>query len=70
MSDNNKKLTLLQVFGSVLASFIGVQSNEKRERDFTQGRPRDFIVVGVVLTASFILLVWGAVSLVMSIAID
>ena len=69
MSEETPKLGLLQVLASVLASFLGVQSNEKRERDFTQGRARDFIIVGLVLTLLFILLVWGVVKLVMSLAV-
>ena len=64
------KLGVGQVFASVIASFIGVQSNEKRERDFTQGRAKDFIIVGLVLTLLFILAVWGVVQLVMSIAVN
>lgn len=64
-----KNLSITQVFGSVLASFFGVQSNDRRERDFSQGRARDFIIVGVVLTALFILSVWGVVNLVMSFAV-
>jgi len=67
-SDDEEKLSLMQVFGSVVASFIGVQSNRKRERDFQRGRARDFIIVGVVLTALFILTVWGFVRLAMSLA--
>lgn len=69
--DNNpkSKLGIVQIFSSVLSSFIGVQSDAKRERDFTQGRARDFIIVGVVLTAVFILAVWGVVSLVMHLAV-
>jgi len=38
-TDKEKKLGILQVFGSVIASFVGVQSNEKRERDFSQVEP-------------------------------
>lgn len=71
MSENNKateKLSLLQVFGSVMSSFLGVQKNATRERDFKHGRARDFIIVGVVLTLLFILSVWGVVQLVMSVA--
>jgi hypothetical protein len=68
-SKQDKKLSITQVFGSVMASFIGVQSNEKRERDFSQGRARDFVVVGLVLTLLFILAVWGVVQLVMSLAV-
>lgn len=70
MSEKEKKLTILQVFGSVVSSFVGVRSNEKRERDFSQGRARDFIIVGVLLTLLFVLVIWGIVQLVMSLAGD
>lgn len=63
-----KFLSPFQVMKSVLSSFVGVQNNATRERDFQRGRPRDFIVVGVVLTALFVLLVWGVVKLVMHLA--
>ncbi len=66
---NRNKLSLIQVFGSVLASFFGVQKNETRERDFTHGRARDFIIVGIVLTSAFILVVLGIVQLVMYLAV-
>ena len=71
MSDENKeheKLSIFQVFGSVMSSFLGIQKNATRERDFKRGRARDFIVVGIVLTALFVLSVWGVVQLVMSVA--
>ena len=63
------KLSLPQVFGSVFSSFLGVQKNATRERDFTRGRARDFIIVGIVLTVVFILAVWGVVQLVIHFAI-
>ena len=66
---NHNKLSLIQVFSSVLASFFGVQKNETRERDFTHGRARDFIIVGIVLTLAFILVVLGIVQLVMHLAV-
>jgi hypothetical protein len=69
MGERPEKLSFLQVLGSVLASFAGVQSTEKRERDFRLGRPRDFILVGLLLTLVFILLVWGVVQLVMRLAV-
>lgn len=65
---NAEKLSLMQVFGSVISSFVGVQKNATRERDFKRGRARDFIIVGVVLTLLFILAVWGVVQLVMRVA--
>jgi hypothetical protein len=68
MNEDDRKLGFFQVLGSVLASFVGVQKNATRERDFKRGRPRDFILVGVLLTALFVLTVWGVVQLVMRIA--
>lgn len=62
------KLGFRQVLGSVAAAFIGVQSGRNRERDFSHGRPRDFIVMGLLLTLVFVLSVWGLVSLVMHVA--
>lgn len=66
MSDQDKSLGLFQVVRSVLASFIGIQNDQTRERDFSRGRAKDFILVGVVLTLTFILVVWGMVQLAMS----
>jgi hypothetical protein len=67
-NQESKKLSLPQVFGSVISSFLGVQKNANRERDFKRGRARDFIVVGIVLTLLFILSVWGVVQLVIHFA--
>ncbi len=69
MTDEKEKLTFFQVLSSVSASFLGVQKNATRERDFKHGRARDFIIVGVVLTVTFILIVWGIVQLVMRLAV-
>ena len=68
MKDGKQPLGITKVFGSVMASFLGVQSNARRERDFSQGRARDFIIVGIVLTVLFILVVYGVVRLVMAVA--
>ena len=68
MTEDGKKLTILQVMGSVMSSFIGVQKNATRERDFKRGRARDFIVVGILLTLAFVLAVWGVVQLVIGVA--
>jgi hypothetical protein len=62
------RLRLREVMSSVAAAFIGVQSSRNRERDFSHGRPRDFIVIGLLFTVLFVLLVWGLVSLVMRLA--
>ena len=57
--------SFLDTLKSVLAAFFGVQSNERRERDFTHGKPVYFIVIGLVLTVLFILVVLGIVRGVM-----
>ncbi len=56
------------VLGSVLASMFGVQSNRKREEDFSHGKPSQYILVGLIVTVVFILTVWGVVRLVMKLA--
>ena len=63
-----KSPSLLNVLGSVLASMFGVQSNRRREEDFTHGKPSQYIVTGLLVTVVFMLAVWGVVRLVMKLA--
>ena len=62
---SEQKLSLLQVAGSILASFYGVQSSRNRERDFKSGKAGTFIAVGVALTAVWYLSIYGVVQLVL-----
>ena len=64
--DNDQPLTLRQMFGSAISAMIGVQSKHKRERDCARGKASHFIIVGVVLTAIFVLTMAGVVTLVLS----
>jgi UPF0716 family protein affecting phage T7 exclusion len=57
--------SFFSVLGSVLASMFGVQSTSKREADFTHGKPIHYILVGLLVTAAFVLTVWGVVELVL-----
>lgn len=58
--ETRRSLTFFQMVGSILASFFGVQSSKRRERDFALGKPLAFFMVGVLMTA-----VWyGAIALV------
>lgn len=57
-------LSLMQVVGSVLAAFFGVQSRQNKVRDFTQGNPRHFIVAGILLTLGLLLALIGVVNTV------
>lgn len=53
---------------SVLSAFFGVQSSANRERDFSNGKLSHFIIIGLVLGLTFILIVVGVVNLVMNMA--
>jgi hypothetical protein len=52
---------------SVLAAFLGVQSEANRRRDFSEGRFSIFVIAGVVSIALFLLTVYGLVRLVLTI---
>lgn len=47
-------------------SFIGVQKNEIRQRDFEKGNPIHFILMGLLLTVIFIFMVIAIVQLIIS----
>ena len=64
--DPEPGLTLIQLISSALAAAFGVQSSKNRERDFSRGKPIQFVVIGVVLTALFVLAIVGLVQLVLS----
>jgi UPF0716 family protein affecting phage T7 exclusion len=66
--NGSKSPRFLSVLGSVLAGMFGVQSNRKREQDFTHGKPSQYIIIGLLVTVAFILTLWGLVSLVMKLA--
>lgn len=63
--DQDRPLRWFETVGSVLAAFFGVQSSDKRRRDFTRGRPAQFIIVGLLMTAAFV----GAVLLAVRLAL-
>jgi hypothetical protein len=67
MADERKdqRPTLIQVIGSVLASFFGVQGSRARERDFKHGRAGVFIAVGFAMVALFVIAVLIVVKLVL-----
>lgn len=54
-NNHNPKPSFGKAIFSVLAAMFGVQSQKNRERDFTQGNPWVFIVIGIVLTVAFVL---------------
>ncbi len=65
MAENNKP-SIAQVIASVVSAAFGVQSTANRERDFTGGSAKTYIIAGVVFTVLFILTIIGVVRLVLS----
>jgi hypothetical protein len=58
-------LTLMQLIGSALAAGFGVQSSDNRKRDFSRGKPSQFIAIGIIFTVLFVLIMIGIVNLVL-----
>lgn len=69
MSDEHKQAPgLWDVAKSVLAAFLGVQKSKHYERDFTHGKPWQYITLGIIGVVIFIAVIIGVVNLVMSLA--
>lgn len=70
MDDKNddRPLSFREMLQSVLAAAFGVQSGKNRARDFSRGKPSQFILLGVIFTAVFVLLIYGVVKLVLHLA--
>ena len=65
MSENPKSgHSLKDTFVSVMYAFIGVQSNKNREKDFSQGKFSQFVVVGFIAVILFIAALVAVVSMV------
>ncbi|MGZ8944452.1 MAG: DUF2970 domain-containing protein [Methylococcaceae bacterium] len=47
--------TFIQVAKSVLAAFVGVQSEENRKKDFEQGSLKIYIIAGIIFSAVFVI---------------
>jgi len=56
------------VVKSVLSAAFGVQSNQNREHDFTNGKFYKFAIGGVIFTLLFMLGIYWVVSIVTSTA--
>lgn len=60
------KPSIVDTIKSVLASFIGIQSEKNRRRDFQHGNPAQFILVGLVLTILFIVIMIVIVKIILA----
>jgi len=48
------KPTIIQTIKSILAAFVGVQSDKNRKLDFEQGSLTTFIIAGLIFTVVFV----------------
>lgn len=60
-----RKPGVFQIIGSILSAALGVQSDQNRKRDFTQGNPLVYIFGGIIFTVLFVLTLVGVVMLVL-----
>ena len=56
------KPTIAQVIKSVLAAFIGVQSEANRKKDFENGSLSTYVIAGIIFTVLFIVAIIFLVS--------
>jgi hypothetical membrane protein len=54
MSEEQKKSSTIRVIISMLAAFVGVQSEKNRAHDFQQSSILPFLLVGIVMATLFI----------------
>ncbi|MBK8816510.1 MAG: DUF2970 domain-containing protein [Methylococcaceae bacterium] len=60
------KPSFIQTIKSILAAFIGVQSEQNRKIDFEQGSMASYIVAGLIFTVLFISVIIFVVSKVLN----
>jgi len=63
---SNKNINTLKVILSVLSSFIGIQSEKNRERDFSARSPLYFIIIGILMTLFFIISLYYFVNILIN----
>tara|TARA_B100000795_G_scaffold223932_1_gene179258 strand:+ start:350 stop:553 length:204 start_codon:yes stop_codon:yes gene_type:complete len=63
---STKKINTLKIILSVLSSFIGIQSDKNRERDFSARSPLYFIIIGILMTLFFIISLYYFVNILIS----
>ena len=56
------KPTITQLIKSVLAAFIGVQSEANRKKDFESGSLSAYVIAGLIFTALFVVTIIFLVS--------
>lgn len=57
-SIKNAEITFLTILQSVFFSFIGVQNNANRKRDFESGKFWHFFIAGIIFVVVFVVSIW------------
>lgn len=65
---DNKPPTFWQMLHSVMAAAFGVQSAKNRARDFSHGKPSQFLIMGLLFTGVFALILFAIVKLILHLA--
>lgn len=60
--------TFRELMQSVGAAMLGVQTEAARRRDFTRGRPSQYILLGLLATGLFAATLYGIVRLILHFA--
>jgi uncharacterized membrane protein YhdT len=68
VNERKNGIGIKEVCKSILMSFFGVQKESVRQRDFEKGKPRHFIIAGILFTLLFVTLLYGLVKLVLHLA--
>ena len=64
----SEKPTIFQMFLSALAAMFGVQSSQNHARDFSAGHTWTWMLLGIAVTALFVLFVIFLVTWALSLA--
>ena len=54
----NQNVTFFTILKSVFSSFLGVQSNANRKRDFESGKFWHFFIAGLLFVFCFLMAIW------------
>tara|TARA_X000000368_G_scaffold300718_1_gene239582 strand:+ start:391 stop:588 length:198 start_codon:yes stop_codon:yes gene_type:complete len=65
MSENNKNVGIIKIILSILSSFIGIQSDKNRVRDFKSNNAKSFIITGLIMTFLLVLILYFSVILIL-----
>lgn len=65
-ADKKKGPGVLKVMQSILAGALGVQSDKRREEDFSSHSPWPYIIAGILFTVGFVVALIIVVNVVLS----